>query len=231
MKHVYRSFAFFCAFILSFSSKAQNYTISPANTVYFTAEYNTLTINDIYMVNNANTKISLSWTLISNNLVAGWDYAICDLGTCYPGIPPSATMDSVEVGAMGFLGLNVNPYSIPGTGSVTVYVYETQYPSNGDTLTWYVTSSPSGVNENSKALSMNVYPNPASEVINVDLGGHADEAEFISIYNILGEKVLRRQLSGSTIQLELGALASGIYVLAAEDAHGRTIVSKKITRN
>ena len=231
MKHLYKAFPFFFALVLSFSSKAQNYTISPSNTVNVTAAYNDLNVFDIYMSNTASSRISLSWTLVSNNLVQGWDYSICDLGTCYPGIPASATMDSVDAGGMGFLGLNVNPYAIPGTGSVIIYVYETQFPNNGDTLTWNVTSSPTAITEHDNALRVNAYPNPAADHINIELGGYTSEAEYVSIYNITGEKMMSVQVNGASMKMELTALAKGIYILAIENANGKVIAAKKISRN
>ena len=227
MKHIYKALLFSFAIVLSFSARAQNYTISPSSTAYLTAEYNMLNESAIYMVNNANTKISLSWTLISNNLAAGWDFSLCDLGTCYPGIPASGIMDSVDVGANGFLSLKVDPYSIAGSGSVTMYVYETQYPSNGDTLTWYITSSPSGINELNE-LNFNVHPNPSSHAITLSFAGETNAA--ISIFDVTGRQVMSVVANNDlSKKIDISSLAPGAYYVQCTTASAS--FTKRIIKN
>lgn len=69
--------------------KSQSYIISPNDTIVVTAPFFTITIFDIFQDNISGSPLNLGWTLISNNLVAGWGYSLCDFNTCYTGIPAS----------------------------------------------------------------------------------------------------------------------------------------------
>jgi hypothetical protein len=213
MKHLYIIIVTFGVLLFSFNVKAQNYTISPNDTLIATAPYNELTIFDIFMQNTANNKISLSWSTISSSIPTGWDYSLCDLGTCYPGLPAGATMDSVNVGGQGFLGLNINPYSIPGTAMVRIYVYETGNQANGDSLTWIINSAPVNIDEVTIESIVNIYPNPAAGKINIQV---STEIRLVSaeLYTITGKKLSERSLAGFTQEsFDISAYPAGVYFI------------------
>jgi hypothetical protein len=212
MKHVYRLFA--SALILGcsiFGAKAQNYVITPNDTMIAMAPYNQLSIYDIYMENTDTKKIVLSWSYVSSTIPAGWDYAICDLGTCYPGLPSGATMDTVDVGGMGFLGLNINPSNIPGMATVRMYVYEEGQQANGDTLTWIITSAPASISEAELSDLVSVHPNPASEEINIGLP--ALNSASVSIYHVSGREVYFNNTATGNETINISSLAAGVYYI------------------
>jgi hypothetical protein len=215
------------AFLVSaMSTSAQNYTLDPSNTVTVTAPYNTISIFDIYQVSTASTKIQLKWETLNNGLVAGWDFSLCDYGHCLAGLPPSGTMDSVEVGGMGFLGLNVNPYSIPGTGIVKMYVYENGFYANGDTLTWIVNAGPSGISESSVSGTFAMYPNPASETVNLLVSG---QETTCLVYDALGALVKSFNVSPTEgTKMDVSDLSRGIYFVRLFDLQKKEIGLQKL---
>jgi hypothetical protein len=191
---------------------SQSYTITPAKTVTFTAPAFNVTINDIYMVNTTSSTLSLTWERISINVPAGWDYSMCDLGTCHGGIPQGPnTMNIVAVADSGFLGLNIDPANIPGTGEVKVFVYETGNKPNGDTLTWKITSAV-GVEEiTSNTKGIKIYPNPATNVLNIKAPGiHGG-----NISDVLGRTIMTLDLKGED-QIDVSILPKGFYFLNLE---------------
>lgn len=235
MKNIYNYIIGTLSLVLSLfqanPAKAQNYSISPNDTLIVSAPYNELTIFDIYMVNNVNTKISLSWMSISNTLPAGWDYSLCDLGSCYAGIPASGTMDSVNVGGQGFLGLNVNPYAISGTGTVRIYVYESGNQANGDTLTWIVTSSPTSTDEVTMESLISIYPNPAAGKINIQLAGTEVKLAFAELYTITGRKLAIKSLAGYVEKsFDISAYPAGVYFIRLIDENG-AFTDKRFIKN
>lgn len=208
----------FSIFVLSTCGiSAQTYSITPAKTVTFTAMLNNITINDIYQKNTGNTKIQLKWEKVSVNLPASWQFSMCDLGTCYSGIPNGpSTMDSVAVNGQGFLGLNVDPGNTPGSGMVKAFVYQNGFKSNGDTLTWYVKAGVVGIQEISLNDGIHVFPIPASDKLTVNLG--YSQAISGSITDALGREILKLNLSSTNNEIDVKALPKGVYVLTIQTA-------------
>jgi hypothetical protein len=54
-----------------------------------------------------------------------------------------------------------------------------------------------------------LYPNPATNVLN--LKGDFDTAENITIYNMLGQAVIRKVLTNSEESIDITTLAAGVY--------------------
>jgi hypothetical protein len=71
--------------------------------------------------------------------------------------------------------------------------------------------------------NMNVYPNPASSILNVSLEGFSGNT-VVRIYNYIGQEVLNQSLmieSNTNVQFDINHLAAGAYMIVAEDAAGR----------
>ncbi len=221
---------FLALFLLVCSlSKAQTYSISPAKTVTFSAAFYSVTINDIYMVKTTGSTLSVTWERVSMNLPTGWDYSICDLGTCHPGLPagPITMNTSTSTTAESFLGLNIDPANIVGTGTVVMRVYQTGFPSNADTLTWIINAGPTGVKENLLATKLNVYPNPATNVLNID----AIDLKIskATIKTIIGTEVMQLDLTSDNTSIDISSLPEGIYLLTIESVDGK--VTKRIIKD
>ena len=96
---------------------AQSFTISPNDTLWVNAPLTSLSIHDIYQVNGTGGPIDLAWDSLLVDLPEPWDYSTCDFGHCYPGIPAAGgEMLPVGAGELGFLGLNLMPNGVAGTG-------------------------------------------------------------------------------------------------------------------
>ncbi len=75
-----------------------------------------------------------------------------------------------------------------------------------------------GVSTDKKAISqINVYPNPAKEMINIELDANSYSTVNIEIYNLIGEKVLELQPSVSEgdnlVSVLINNLLDGVYLL------------------
>ncbi len=191
-------------------SKAQTFTLNPGNLDSVYAAPNQLTIFDIYPVNITSGDIIFSWTRISVNVPPGWDYSLCDYGNCYTGIPNNGTMDTVSAGNQGLLGLNINPYVVGGQGEVKLYVYDSNFPNDGDTVTWVVNASFVSVDEIPKNI-FSFYPNPVNDQLTI----YSDEINAgmsYAIYSMSGEIVLTETLSNDK-NINTSNLPAGIYLL------------------
>ena len=211
------------------NSKAQvSYMVSPAKTVSVTATYNQTTVSDIYQVNTAASKIVLKWERVLVNLPVGWTPSICDFGTCYGTVPAMSTMDSIPVGGQGLLGLNIDPGTIAGSGVVKVYVYQNGYYSNGDTITWNITSAPVSLEELSFNDGITVYPTLAKDLLNINFKTASHENIKAYVIDALGQKIVDVYLTEQTNQVDISQLSSGFYNLMLES--DSKIVFKRIIK-
>ena len=62
-----------------------------------------------------------------------------------------------------------------------------------------------------------VYPNPASDVVNVQAN---EVLSGVVIYNLLGQEVLRQSANADTVQLNISSLPQATYIMQASTANG-----------
>ena len=80
-------------------------------------------------------------------------------------------------------------------------------------------------------LKFSVYPNPATSSINISLNEDQHRAVFVSLNDITGQEVLRKQLTNPSrsVQFDLSQLENGIYLLNVRS--GGLMGTKKIVLN
>ena len=86
-----------------------------------------------------------------------------------------------------------------------------------------------GINQNSSDGSISVYPVPSKGIINIGLGKIEDDNMTITVYNILGSKVMSRQekaISNDIIQLDLSDKDAVLYFISINN--GGKIITYKI---
>lgn len=75
-----------------------------------------------------------------------------------------------------------------------------------------------GVNQELLNNALQVYPNPAKDRLTLDLS--SNKAEKLFIYNSLGQEVYTLNLTSETLQIDVSALAPGLYILKASGEKG-----------
>ncbi|MFO8053819.1 MAG: T9SS type A sorting domain-containing protein [Bacteroidales bacterium] len=78
--------------------------------------------------------------------------------------------------------------------------------------------------EEQEAITMDIYPNPAIDQINVSLEDHQD-ASF-EIFNLLGEVVKSTQLTSQNTQVDVSGLSHGTYIVRV--ISGEKTATKKV---
>lgn len=96
-----------------------------------------------------------------------------------------------------------------GSGMIGVVVYNSL--SCGDTSILNVNIGSVGLTELTKTWGLNVYPNPAKNILNISLQ-KLPEATQIELYDIQGKLVLQQELK-LTQQLDIEKLTAGVYIL------------------
>ncbi len=92
-----------------------------------------------------------------------------------------------------------------------------------------VINFPENKDVSSDAFNVLVYPNPTNASITLVLSEPAVNA-MIEVYGLLGERVLTKEISGSSLyELELSSQPQGIYLVKI--SNGNSVVLKKIIKN
>ena len=171
-------------------------------------------------IDDGETTIEAEYTLVVNPLPMlelGNDTIVCEPytitldatienGESYLWMPGGQTTAVIEVDSTG-IGFGSQTYSVIATDSNGCSVE--------DEIT--VTFDPcTGVNELSNKLNVYVYPNPATNVLNVAFTGKAAQVDYV-LLNYQGQAVYSKsfgQFAGSEIEkINLATYAKGIYYL------------------
>lgn len=202
----------FCFVILAAgNASAQSYRVLPDDTLRVTAIANELTIFDIYQENLTQEPLLLGWRTVSNELPEGWDFSVCDLGSCYAGMPVGGEMHPTPVGEKAFLGLNIEPRGVAGTGVARIYVYDTKSPETGDTLTWIVDVANASV-PLASVKKAQTYPNPFSRSVTLNFGQTV--SGNVVVRDLSGSVVARlRVFQEEAVLLALPEAAPGVYII------------------
>lgn len=107
-----------------------------------------------------------------------------------------------------------------GAGSIKVYdnnfnIIFTNNGKFGSMGRWFFSVNGVGVEENT--VSANIYPNPASSMLNIDCEG----VTMVQMFNLAGQEVL--SFEGEVNVLNIEDLANGIYVLKVSTENGSYI--------
>lgn len=103
-----------------------------------------------------------------------------------------------------------------------------------ETATWfYTTSTPmvrmnfdpsASINEVANAFGLNVYPNPASDVINVTL--NKEVAASITVVDVTGKVVKTSTINGTSASINTTGLSNGVYYVNITD--GTSVSTEKV---
>ena len=169
--------------------------------------------------------------------VEGTQNSFC-WGTCYsPFVDVSTRPQSLEAGAVTVPGLLSFHQAIASADDPNVFITGTSiskyyaYPANNEDdqvciEVWFAYGAES-INENEVVLG-HAYPNPASSVVRFDYELPSVANASVSVYNLLGQEVLKQDLTSLQGQavLSVADLTEGIYFCNLK-VDGRTMKTEK----
>lgn len=220
-------------------------TITPSGpTTFYQGDSVTLTANSSTTYLWSNNATTQSITVYSSG---SFSVTVVDANACSAtfGItvtikPPTPTISvsgttltsSSSTGNQWYLNGNIitgaTSQSITASlnGSYTVIVTN---GSGGSSTSAPYMYPPVGIVENSLASTINIYPNPTSGIINVQIGlpiAIGIEKAEIKITDILGNSVFQSNSTSSNIQIDLSSQSNGVYFISIQT--NDSIVNKKI---
>ena len=184
----------------------------------------------IYFAPDIPDTLQLGWRLVGNTLPEGWEYALCDYGQCYTGVPNTGQMAPLPPTETAYLKLILNPYTIAGSGRLSFRVFESETPDSFKTVHFDVYSLLTAV-ENTGDEGPRLYPNPTSDRL-CFLGDYSKKAVEIpltfSLVDLHGQKVLHREVAPSAeLCFDLSGVPSNLYLAILQNRDG-FLVKKKI---
>lgn len=130
--------------------------------------------------------------------------------------------DSFGDGMQSFNGATNNPpygYTIlTNWGGIIIQDQADNFNFGDETENAMRTDESSSINDLNEFTSFNVFPNPASNLINVEISLEKPEAVNVEVIDILGQRVKFEQFNNvgtgvTTMPLNVSNLASGIYTI------------------
>lgn len=112
-------------------------------------------------------------------------------------------------------------YTLTQSGSYAAYFQNSNTGCKSDTtICVSFTASSVGLKELSESI-FSIYPNPANEVLNIELE-NLNETATISIINALGEVVVNETATNKNLKLNIQHLTSGVYFIKMDNKQGTT---------
>lgn len=208
--------------ISSTSVIAQDFIISPSNSVTTTVFTNEYVTAEIDFEHNTTGDLTLGWDLIEKSTPVGWDYSYCDYNTCYDATYTHGTMAPFSTGNHGFIKVNV----LTTTESSAYFkfsVYNVLTPTVTDTIEfWFngVMSVKPVVKED-----LAIFPNPATFGDNWSIK-NVPANSVIDVYNSLGQKVLKVGASQESTVVFENRLNRGAYIVKIQ--HDGIVETRKL---
>lgn len=146
--------------------------------------------------------LGLTMAAIANQTVAA------DATNTYTLLSYATLANPINANCNAALAQSPTVGSVLAPGTYTITMTATSGASSV-IRTFQLTITPSlGVNESVKNLFV-LYPNPASNVLNIK--GDFDSNESITIYNMLGQTILTKSVTSNDESIDIASLAKGIY--------------------
>lgn len=207
-------FALLCLFSLGLSAQ---YTFLPAQSLDSNISYDQYETIGIAFETPTPRDITYAWRSLTKDTPAGWVLSLCDFGGCYPGIPDSGTMNPITMqmaqnGQNGFFTVTVNADGITGIGNIVLEFYDMANPADKDTVAFTLRQNNTVGIEEQKFAGLEVFPQPASDVLNIK---NTNQQEVqIRLLSINGQVEYAGTVQpNATINLGSERLASGMYFL------------------
>lgn len=251
MKRILLSFIAFLLFSHNESYAQAPFTLNH-KTVTQTIPSGPFNVYDRLSVNSP-SNLTIKWHVISSDFTADWltnaAFGICNDYLCrgngtgllwnegtssgtaftstYPTCVSCATHDTTgeDFHLQLLFGVGVSG----GTHTVQVQFVD-QASGWTDTATFILTKNATGVtNVNNPQDNINLYPNPATNELNVVYDDNAD-VKNIAVYNIIGKIMNVYKVTGNSANLNIDNIPSGIYFVRLYNSGGNIVSTRKFTK-
>lgn len=214
----------------AFSASSQTFQWVTNDTIDENLAHNTTVQFPMYQEAIGNDTVTLAIEVIYNDLPGYWDGMLCIYGTCLGVIPvvgTTAEMTPISGSDQGMVRLTVNPIGGSEVAKLQVYVYDIDFPNDGDTATFLLNRTLGMDEANPLESNLELFPNPSQEDVFVSSPTGLD---LVSIYSLSGQMIESYNLNNEiSTTINVRNIPAGVYMICIEDKDGN-IVNKKFIK-
>lgn len=163
-----------------------------------------------------------TWTLVASNRAKDTPFTVYQSGVAQPvvRVDQTAAANGGKFTLLGTYALNSNDSLIvsnEATGTASTYV-------TIDAIKLQKVGSITSTKSDVLGAKVNVYPVPTNGILVVDMPELLRKQGSITVFNLMGGKVLRKQnLTSNSVQLDLAKVPAGVYLVVLESPEGRVV--------
>ncbi len=192
-------------FAATFTLCAQNYTLSPGDSIVANAPMDDLMVFNILQNNNSSDTLFLSWEKISADIPSGWEAVICDNSNCYADLKEDGIMLPVIPSEYGLLSIHITPHLSVGTAFIQYGIWESGNTSVVDTLTWLISSGITAITQ--AEVDEPMFWLSGNRLV-IQHPSFLDRQ--LSCFDILGKLLFQQRITSAVTTIDLTTFPKGI---------------------
>lgn len=229
-------------FLGSLATQAQSFSIEKDTVrIVYMVGSGVVVLRDSIIIPAGSPSATLQWKVNNSTFPTNWysGTGICDNNSCYQfngtnGLWPAGTLEISNP----YSTTNVHDFHLQvslATGVSSGTYYTVVQLHNAATLqdtnmVFMVSVWPTAVPAISKPLDeISLYPNPATNEVNVVFDANAD-VKSIAVYNNIGRAVSVYKVNGNSANINLENVPSGIYFVRLVNSLGEVVITRKFTK-
>lgn len=176
--------------------------------------------------NNTANPVTIKWSVSNQSLLSGWSLtSICDPYLCYNDPIVGQKSFTLAANSHGVIQVSMKAVSAAADGSNFVTL-----TTNVGDMTYKFSSCPLSTKDFDNSNFVNIYPNPATNYINIALNDK--NISTVNVTNVIGNKIAKFavDVNRSPIYIPLDNVSTGVYLLQFVDSKGKIIGVKKVTK-
>jgi hypothetical protein len=147
-------------------------------------------------------------------------------GDISPDVTVSGTVDFCDSGTTGFATYTVSYDVCDAAGNCATTVTR-NFIVQGDCGDPCVDPcNPDGIENTVLNAAVQVYPNPAKDVVNIAINSYAGAASLVNMYDVTGKMVYQNLNATANLSIDVSNHANGVYLLEVVTERG--VVTKKL---
>lgn len=187
---------------------------------------------DFYIVNTGSVNLDITTTRVQQHTTAGWSEYVCDCDFCPLAtgtVWESPSNPSIAPGDSCLLQPKVYPNDIDGCA---IYTYHVEAQNHVFIDSVQITFTIAGMNcflgenELEQTPSFSVYPNPATDIVNVSVNNMSGNSSFI-LFDIVGKEIMNANLINGVNPIDVSNLTPGVYFYSIKNDNN-IIETKKV---
>lgn len=199
-----------CADVMNTNTLDVNYDFGIKNTTNADMDIKVVRYEMSY---DPSAKSYFCWKLCYGEIGAGLAYK-------WP-TPPNPSANDFRTVAANSIDTNLYAHYKPYGGcSFAKYRYVAFDANNPNDSAWIDVEFDFPVGIEERSITASEYPNPVSNILNINVDASTYGDLQLTLYNILGEKITEQKVVGANIQLNVGIYTPGVYFYSISDKNG-----------